>query len=216
MEKIRDKLTELSQQQKQKYNFDASAYNDPIAEKTDWTPLKAGGANFQTHKLNNRSSTILEYTLSKGGKIFLSLFAMIGILVILVGLSPLINGTVESIFAFIFGSVFTGVSYLMYWHMGKPVTFDMKMGLIWIGQKPKKFAGDIKTKNIVYINNIHALQILSERVRGNKTTYYSYEINLVLNDGSRFNLVDHGNHAEILLDAQTLSTFLNKPLWNAS
>ena len=53
-------------------------------------------------------------------------------------------------------------------------------------------------------------------MRGNKSAYYSYEMNLVLNDGKRLNVVDHGNQAKLREDAQTLATFLNVPVWDAT
>jgi hypothetical protein len=56
---------------------------------------------------------------------------------------------------------------------------------------------------------------LTEYVSGNKSSYYSYELNLVLDDGSRINVVDHGNLERLRSDAQTLSQFLGKPVWDA-
>jgi hypothetical protein len=56
---------------------------------------------------------------------------------------------------------------------------------------------------------------LTEYVSGNKNSYYSYELNLVLNDGSRINVVDHGNLKQLRSDTQTLSQFLGKPVWDA-
>ncbi len=55
----------------------------------------------------------------------------------------------------------------------------------------------------------------TSRVSGNKSSYYSYELNLVLNDGSRINVVDHGNLKRLRSDTQTLSQFLGKPVWDA-
>ena len=50
---------------------------------------------------------------------------------------------------------------------------------------------------------------------GDKSRYYSYELNLVLEDGSRLNVIDHGNVEAIRADAQKLAAFLGKPLWDA-
>jgi hypothetical protein len=56
----------------------------------------------------------------------------------------------------------------------------------------------------------------SEFVSGSKNSYHSYELNLVLNDGSRINVVDHGNLERLRSDASTLSRFLDKPVWDAT
>ena len=45
---------------------------------------------------------------------------------------------------------------------------------------------------------------------------YNYELNLVLKDGERINVVDHGNLKKIQDDANTLSNFLGKPVWDAT
>ena len=44
------------------------------------------------------------------------------------------------------------------------------------------------------------------------TFYHCHEINLVLNDGRRIHVLAHGGLVRIREDAQTLSRFLNKPL----
>lgn len=94
--------------------FDPNQFIDPVATRTDWSPLKGGGTNFKTHKLKK----------------------------------------------------------------------------------------------------VHALQLISEYVRGDKSSYYSYELNLVLKDGERINVIDHGDRSAIQRDAQALAGFLGKPLWS--
>jgi len=46
--------------------------------------------------------------------------------------------------------------------------------------------------------------------------FTSYELNLVLKDGSRRNLVDHGNLPALRDDARELAGFLIVPLWDAT
>lgn len=58
-------------------------------------------------------------------------------------------------------------------------------------------------KNIIPLNQIHALQIISEWVPG-KSSYTSYELNIVLKDATRINIVDHNNIKQIRLDAEKI------------
>ena len=44
----------------------------------------------------------------------------------------------------------------------------------------------------------------------------SYELNVVLQDGSRRNVVDHGNLDALRADARELAMFLVVPLWDAT
>ena len=57
--------------------------------------------------------------------------------------------------------------------------------------------------------------MVSEYCSG-ETSFYSYELNLVLADGSRVNVVDHGNLPRIRRDAAMLAGFLGVPLGDAA
>jgi hypothetical protein len=114
------------------------------------------------------------------------------------------------------GAVFAIVGALMYWFGASPRVFDQARGFFWRGRKePAMLGAGGRSENSTSLDSIHALQLLTEHVSGNKNSYYSYELNLVLNDGSRVNVVDHGNLERLRSDAQTLSQFLNKPIWDA-
>ena len=87
----------------------------------------------------------------------------------------------------------------------------------WKGRKAPNEVLDIHAlKNACKLEDIYALQLIAEYVRGNKSSYYSYEMNLVLKDGNRLNVVDHGNQTKLREDAQALATFLKVPVWDAT
>ena len=71
----------------------------------------------------------------------------------------------------------------------------------------------------VHIEQIHALQLLSkQRVKSMQSvgTYQSFELNLVLRNGSRVHVIDHGDGPRLRQDAQALSRFLSRPLWDTT
>ena len=45
--------------------------------------------------------------------------------------------------------------------------------------------------------------------------FYSYEINLVLKNGRRVNVADHGDLDSLRADADMLANFLEVPVWDA-
>jgi hypothetical protein len=51
---------------------------------------------------------------------------------------------------------------------------------------------------------------------GNNSSYYSYELNLVLKNASRLNVVHHGNKLAMLADAKKVAGFLKVPLWDGT
>ncbi len=91
------------------------------------------------------------------------------------------------------------------------------LGSCWVGGKEAKFSGKITKKNkSTYFDTVHAIQILSERVQKHRHIYLSYEMNLVLKDGSRINVLDHNNKTQVLSDANLLPGLLNTPIWDVS
>ncbi len=77
-------------------------------------------------------------------------------------------------------------------------------------------------KHFAELEKVHALQIIAEKCstkgeRGRSgTPYHSYELNLVLEDSKRINVVDHGDQDSLRKDAGTLAAFLDKPIWDAT
>jgi hypothetical protein len=203
------------------FRIKLETFNDPKALEVEWIPLKRGGANFKTNSLIKESPTRYKYQLSKGSLAFFGLFLAIGLVVMLVGLVLMFkNYSHEYWFLILFGLVFSTVGFLLLKITGKSKTFDSAMGIIWFGKKQPKFSGDHAnnktTMALIYFSKVHAMQILSERVRGKNSSYISYELNLILIDGKRINLVDHGNISQIRVDAQKLSRMMGVPVWDVS
>jgi hypothetical protein len=200
---------------------DPSEFDDPVAAQTDWIPAARGGASFGTHRLVRASANRIEFSATLGAKFFflVFLFAGLGVLGfqinrIRIGQAYLLSQ--ESLVPLLVGAVFAVVGGCLYWFGTAPRVFDQSRGCFWRGRKePAMFGAGGRPENSTPLSSIHALQLLSEYVSGNKNSYHSYELNLVLNDGSRINVVDHGNLERLRSDAQTLSQFLGKPVWDA-
>ncbi len=64
-------------------------------------------------------------------------------------------------------------------------------------------------------DEIAAVQVIGERIKGEKSNFNSFELNLVLKNGLRKNIIDHGNLSAIVNDANIISDFLEVPIWHA-
>lgn len=192
---------------------DPSCFGDLLAERTQWKPLKGGGASFQTHKLVSVQRDRMEFRASAGAILFALLFFLIGV------------GAAAGAFlseeqpvwglAF-FGLVFLSVGGGLLYFGSSPAVFDKRTGLFWKGRNGPDDVADLKSlKCCVRLGEIHALQIIAEHCKG-KSSFFSYELNLVLKDASRINVVDHGSKDRIRADAAVLAKFLGKPLWDAA
>jgi len=194
---------------------------DPIKARTEWTPAKGGGANFCTHKLVQIDSNRVEFRPSAGAIVFYLIFLLVGLGIGLgATASNILKGTLafnqNTILPVVFGAIFAAAGGAMLYYGTAPIVFDKRHGYFWKGRKnPDEVADKRSLKHFAMLNDIHALQLVAERCTGKNSSYYSYELNLVLNDASRINVIDHGNLKRIQEDTATLATFLDQPVWSS-
>ncbi len=198
-----------------------SKIGDPFAQQTAWIPLKPGGTNILTHKLYMANPNRLEFKASFGAKLFYLSFLVSG-LGVLIGL-PYFTQSSKG-FAFdsntfiplLVAFVLIAVGCCLYYFQTIPIVFDKQSGFFWKGRKEP--VGIIYTNNFCQftkLNTIHAIQLISEYIKSDKKAYYSYELNIVLKDGKRINILDHGKKNEIEENAKKLSNYLGKPVWKS-
>ncbi len=194
--------------------------DDPVAQKTDWIPKKPGGASFRTHGLERLDATRMEFRITRGAKLFCWLFIGAGVAVPVAFFAGAMgqSGALDSqLVVACVGIVFTGAGLGMQYFMGRPRVFDKPSGSFWIGRKqPDRLTQPAESDSRVPLEEIYAVQLISEYVRGNKSSFHSYELNLVLRNGRRVNVIDHGGLARLRADADTLGQFLELPVWDAT
>lgn len=174
----------------------------------DWSPLKRGGANFKTHSLIEISKNRLEYIATLGYKIFAFFFVGIGVAT---NLAFLLSEEVP-IFVALFGLVFAGIGWFFYKRGTTPNIFDKTEGYYWNDKFSPSQISPSDIKIIVKLEDIAGIQVIKERVKGEKSSYNSYEINLVTKTYERINVMDHGNMNSILADAAIIASFLEVPV----
>jgi hypothetical protein len=191
--------------------------DDPLASRVSWEPLKPGGANFKTHDLAV-TPTHLAVRRSAGGIGFALCFAVPGALFVLVGLHILVNLRDPGglVFALIGGLFLAAGSYLLW--PGSQLTFDLREGVYYRGKAYRP--GVLSREQQGPMSAIHALQLVEERIRsstrgGGRSTFTSYELNLVFADAERLNVLDHGKADAVLEAAQQLASALHVPIWQA-
>lgn len=210
---------------------DPASFNDPVALLTEWTPLlKGSGCSFGSHKLVEIHPDRLEFRASIAARLFAMVFIVTGIFVFAAALlaAPPDGkeawGTQERFFQCVFSVAFFGGGLWVWIYFTRPIVFDRGRGYFWKGRiAPTDVFRPEQIRIYAELDAIHALQLLIEQVRtrsggtgSNRTSSYpSYELNLVLTDGRRINVVDHGNLRRLIKDCAQLSVFLGKPVWNA-
>lgn len=197
---------------------DAIDFTEPsIHQRVSTSPLKPGGSNFKTHALVESSSSQLRYRPSVGGAIFGFLFFGIGLGFVIFNMSfadgLMYNPSLFNLSSLAFGLIFSLIGGYMLYHLFKPRVFDKQSGYYYKGYNFKPNERELEHQ--FKLNTIVAVQIIGETIRDSDGSYGSYELNLVLEDASRRNVVDHGNLKTIIDDAHIISAFLNVPIWHA-
>ena len=209
---------------------DTAAFNHPLAQDTDWYPMAGGGANFQTHRLDASNPDRLVFKCTPGAYWFAGIFCFVGVLGLVIPLAIFFTQGMQEwsllLFAFFFGGIFFAAGSLMMYFMTIPRVFDTFYGVYYKARKKPQDQMRSHHNNLskqqsvkrktARLSEIKAVQVIPERVSSKNSSYYSYEINLVLDDASRINVIDHGKHEAVINDAQMLATQLGVPLWDAS
>jgi hypothetical protein len=206
--------------------FDPASIGDDLATQISWSPARSGGANFRTHKLVIKEPFLAEFKTTIGHLIFGLIFALVG-LGFALGFAYFIGSSMDNVaeslmfsaIPVIVGLSFTGAGVWLISSALSPIRFDKGTGDFRKGRKAKNAMVNLETNmssGIVRLDDIHAIQLISERCSSSDSSYMSYELNLVLENGKRMNVVDHGGLSKIREDANRLGDFLGVPVWDAT
>jgi hypothetical protein len=218
---MKDKLKAFSEKMMQGRpgaNYDASRFNDPLAMETSWIPLKSASSSFRTHQLVEKDTHRVEFEATKKAKQFSYLIMGSGVFFPFVFLFNIDFSQSDAwmyiLFLALFAASFIIAGRFILRKMSEPIIFDKWEGKWWKGESRKENGENLGQGG--YLNEIHAIQLLSEYRSRDKGGYYVYELNFVLNNADRVQVLCHGGERAMLTDAEKLSRFLEKPLWNAS
>lgn len=190
---------------------------DTPAGPVDWSPLKGGGANFRTHILVDNARGRIEIRPTRTMQALCWLLIVIGAGVGAGGgyLVYVNESAPAALIPVLAGTVFLGVGLAMRHFAAMPRVFDLQVGWYWKGRgKGQRPQAVQHLKEAAPLSQVEGIQLLAEYCRGDKSSYYSYELNLVLKDGRRLNVMDHGDKAQLTADAGKLAGLLNVPVWN--
>jgi hypothetical protein len=196
--------------------------DDPIAKSIEWDEPAVGGGGVG-HKLYYVGSSRVEFRPAHPRSWYISTQLM-G-----VGAAAIIyfsSGSTEQIILALLSFIGLGaLGWLLFLFALKPVVFDKSSGLFWQGKKKaEQVSGNPPAKYSGRIDDIYALQLIltyfimeSPESAKDSRTYPQYQVNLVMKNGTRINVVEYssGSSDRSIKNARALSLFLGKPLWDA-
>ena len=211
----REYLERMESIRRKENSFDPSLLADPVATKTGWSSVGSRYTNIATHKLVQVTPQRLEFRSTLKAYASAGVFLLIGLF--------FFGHAVKSSSSLLPGIIFFGIGVLMVYFGSVPFVFDKREGYLWKGRKkPENDSGEKHSaKKIALIEEVHAIQLLHDfvkkKTRSPGPRYVStYEMNIVIADGSRVTVVRHCDKESMLKDAEKLSIFLGKPIWNAA
>ncbi len=202
--------------------IDPSSFNDPIAMQTSWKMVAHSGGNIRVQTYFEVDHSRLEFRATSRGLINCIIFLFAGIAIAYFHFHSYDSNT-PAFFSF-YGALIVGSVSLLFIYISIhslyiytiPVVFDKNSGTCLKGHRaPKGESANITTKYYSRLEDIHALQIISKSW-GHEESDYWYELNLVLKNSNRINVIGHGEGNMLRQNASRLSAFLKIPIWDAA
>jgi hypothetical protein len=186
---------------------------------TDRTPLCDGGITFQTLRLVEVSDRRIEFRPTTKMKVFCWVFMATGFGCLGLGAFVAPHSLLHMAVAIIAGLLFAGFGLVVLKVVGRPRILDKRVGWYWKGSDPRNSADVGRRCDAVQLERIHAVQILAKLVEFTggespmNTIETNYEINLVIDDGSRVNVhAGGGDGRAFASDADSVGKFLDVPV----
>jgi len=187
------------------FDFDTEVENNLLI---DWEPMVMNASIHRTKKLTYRNKEILRFSST-----FLSILVNLSFIALLIAellliiLMPSMSKDILNLAVLSIG----GIMFLDADHI--PIVFNkienkFKKGTPWL----KGILYDYKDPVSIDIGEIKYVQLLKKQLLSGIHAHSGYEINLVLSNGKRANVICHSKLKNIKNNAHQLSTFLNVPL----
>ncbi len=181
------------------------------------SPVKSGGgANFGTHHLKEVSHNKMAFRPTMRVQMLSWVFFALGIGALNFGFKQLFTSISsmddDTWGLIIFGLFFGSIGFFLTFSLNLPIVFDKSRSLFrrgfWRGKAPDPSTSTPEPydENWVRLDRIVGIQLL--------TNGSSCELNLVLDDQQRINVVAHGNAEQSRADAEKLSYFLGVPIYD--
>ena len=171
-------------------------------------------SNFCAHRLVFTQGRVVVKP-TAGNYIFFSIFALIGLGII--AAAWLADGDENArIPMTIFGLVFSGVGFAgMFWKRNRLPEIDLMRRMFYPERRkydPSDMTNITSLNGGIPLSELVKIEVSTRRVRGNKSSYTAYMLDLVFRDGYSCRLLSHGARKQFTEDAEKLAQVLNMPL----
>lgn len=202
---------------------------DELALKTQWHPASRLAANFCSHRLvgtpGGEGWRFAACGLTRVIPVVFGVGLTAGAVIFLSGIIPPSRSLLAALpwlyvaVPLIVIAVLVAGGYIYRTQLAPYIVFDLGQKCYFCSVRdPRKIVDLSQLPGYVHFREIGALQLLEKQVKGsrNHPGYLAYELNIVLRDGRRVNVIAHGDYRQLAADAATLSRSLQVPLWDVT
>ena len=185
-------------------------YNQELADSLDWKPLIKTGYISKQHNLCTPQPSKIQLRHCKKTAFKVIVPALCVYLYFGGAFYKIIEELAVLLVPALFGAILIYKGFRSWKYASPTRNFDKMLGYYWQGDSNLTERTQIKqAKDATLISDIVGIQILPEQVRMNNSSYTSFELNLMIKDGTRVNLTDHADRLTIMNNARDLAEFLN-------
>ena len=231
IDELKQKISNFSDQHQ---SLNPADIDDAVAQLTTWNPMPdfAGRQQGLRRLVQSDSNNI---TIKATPKAFIfPIFSMfLSLILVLIALGALSTQVWGLFFvALILGCAFGLTGFFTVRNLRTPRTFDLDKGMFYWGKSIS--AAESANHPQCPISEIYALQLLRSgcgiatsdgyqesnssyrRAKQSNSSQPTYQLNLVCNDGSRLNVVEHHDLSLLKSDGAELAQQLNRPVWDVT
>ncbi|MET0068071.1 MAG: hypothetical protein ABW076_17125 [Candidatus Thiodiazotropha sp.] len=193
---------------------DRSRLDEVSNADTAWPPINPNnGQTYQNRRIRRISSTRWEIVPTLKAHMIYLYLTLFGLVIFFISLF-----TGASLLPLLFSFLISLTGLLLIYGESTPIVIDRQAGVVYRDPRLGILPGHKENRHTSHsIDSLRAIQVLREKeclcAGESQHPYFSYELNLVFLDGSRFNLMDHADFTKLNHDARLLARFLRLPLW---
>ena len=194
---------------KHNFIFSNTAYiQEPVAQQISWKSIQKEGRPLTNMILKSIEGS-LEFHLSLLSRLFYFSFIILGLMFLAYATYALFTYHFETtLWTMLLGIPLFGIGVYQFSKQAIPLIFDKSKNLYFKNNEHSEVEDETA------LNKVHALQILSYRTKNENKKHA--ELNLVLKNGKRVYVCsyDEESYEQIEKDAQKISKYIEKPVWN--
>jgi hypothetical protein len=166
------------------------------------------GTNFRDREISQINGSRIEIKPTIQSYLFYLIVMGIAGFIFIIGINQKYQTTFSTtIFTIVLIVIVSKIPVAIYKLITTKIVFDQNRNIFWMGRD------EYNAKTKISLQDIDSIQIITKTIVDSEgPNWKSYELNIVVKNGDRYNILDHSNIKKIMEEGEILSKFLGVPL----